>query len=170
MKKSNTGKKPYNRCLICEYLGNGCDGPRTSSMSLERWSEWLQDVKKIREYTNAEIAEMADVSITTVTRVMSGNLEKDIMRSTAAAIENATIGSTGQYPCYLAFLETIPDESKTIQQTQAEMAELRKNIEHLHISYQAEMATIREEAQRKIDYLKEENERLHKIIDRLMSK
>lgn len=159
IKKSTSGKKPYNRCLNCEHLGNGCDGPRTSSMSLERWCEWLRDVKRIREMTNVEIAEASGVSVTTVERVMSGNLEKDIMRSTSTAIENATIGSNGQFPCYLAFFDEMPDEKKTVKELQAELEQLRANIGRTHEFQERVINGVREDAEKRLAEMREKYEK-----------
>jgi len=151
--------KPYNRCLSCEYLGNGCDGPRTSSMSLERWCEWLRDVKDIQKLTNEQIAEIANVSIATVNRVMAGSVAKDIMRSTSAAIENATIGSNGQYPCYLAFLDEMPEETRTVKELQEELAQLRANIGRAHDFQEKVINSVREDADKRIEELKDKYEK-----------
>ena len=158
LRKKNMDK-PYNRCLHCEYFGNGCDGPRTSSMSLERWCEWLRDVKDIQKLTNAQIAEAANVSVATVDRVMSGSLAKDIMRSTSTAIENATIGSNGQYPCYLAFLDEMPEETRTVKKLQEELAQLRANIGRAHDFQEKVINNVREDAEKRIEELKDKYEK-----------
>ena len=52
----------------------------------------------------------------------------------------------------------------------AEIAQLHKDIEILNQSYQKELETVRNEAKLKIDYLRAENEKKDRIIDRLLDK
>lgn len=158
VKRKNMEKKPYDKCLACDYFGNGCDGPRTSSMPLERWCEWLREVKHMRGLTNATIAEIAGLSVTTVERVMAGNLDKDILRYTATAIENATIGSNGQYPCYLAFLDDMPDDTKTVSKLQAELEQLRANIGRTHEFQEKVLNSVREDAEKRHSEMKDKYE------------
>lgn len=188
-RKTEFGEKPYNRCLTCHHRSIRCDGPRTSAMTLARWCEFMLDMKEARGLTNAYIAEKSEVSIKTVERLMALNSEQDIMRETARRIENAVIGSSNQYPCYLAYEE---QHSGSDQQLSAALRDLEKALsdnngyraalDNIHASYNMEMQTIREEAQKKIDYLikhieelrKEteylriENDRKAKIIDKYL--
>lgn len=53
--------------------------------------------------SNAYIAKEADVSIKTIERIMSINIEQDIMRATARRIEQAVIGPVGEHTCYLDY-------------------------------------------------------------------
>jgi len=191
MKKKNAfAEKPYNRCLSCQHRKVRCDGPRTSGLELARWCEYMRDMKEINGLTNAEIAEIADVSPKTVERLMALNADKDIYRDTARRIENAIIGSTSTYPCYLAFEdEHRPDEKMNDAMRELERAlgdnnEYKKVLDDIHVSYKAEMATIREEAQKKIDFLLDqvaklradndnlwaENNRKSKVIDTFLAK
>lgn len=99
--------KPYNRCIDCIYIGVRCDGPNFLAMDIARLSEWARLRKdflhrKDPKWTNEYIAKLADVSYTTVSRFMVGDLD-DIKFSTAAAIIHVLINGTwGQYPCALA--------------------------------------------------------------------
>ena len=139
-------------------------------MTLERWREFMRDMKDVEELTFAEISRRSGLPAKTIEKKLApGGDGQDIMRETARLIEGAIIGSSNQYPCYIAFLDNVPDHSKTVMSTEAEMAELRHNIELIHNSYNEELKRVREEAQKKVDHLVKENERLHKIIDRLMS-
>lgn len=182
--KTDYSSKPYNRCLSCDHRKVRCDGPRTAAMTLTRWCEYMRDMKKVNGLTNAYIAEESGVSIKTIERIMAQSSDQDIMRETARRIENAIIGSSNRFPCILAFEESVPDNT---QQLSTALAELEKALEdnkdyraaldNIHASYDAEMKTIREEAQRKIDYLmeeiaflREENLRKGKLIDKYMEK
>lgn len=189
-RKNDFSEKPYNRCLSCPHRKVRCDGPRTSGLELARWCEYMRDMKEVNGLTNAEIAEEADVSVKTVERLMALNTDQDIMRDTARRIENAIIGSTSTYPCYLAFEEEHrPDEKMTdamreLERALADNQDYRAALDNIHTSYKAEMETIRAEAQKKIDFLLEqvaqlradnnnlwaENNRKSKVIDTFLAK
>jgi len=190
-RKSNFGEKPYNRCLSCPHRKVRCDGPRTAGLELARWCEYMRDMKEVNGLTNAEIAAQADVSIKTVEWVMSLKCDHDIQRDTARRIENVIIGSTSKYPCYLAFEEeNLPDAQKMndamreLERVLDDNKDYRAALDNIHTSYNAEMETIRAEAQKKIDFLLDqvaqlrtdnnnlwaENNRKSKVIDTFLSK
>lgn len=189
-KQKNYAEKPYNRCLSCRHREvHRCDGPRTSAMKLARWCEFMRDMKEVNGLTNQDIADKSGVSLKTIERLMALNCTQDIMRETARLIENAIIGSSNQYPCYLAFEETQPqpaendqlnDAMRELERALADNADYRAALDNIHASYRAEMQLIREDAQRKIDFLMEqldwikqkndnlweENNRKAKLVDR----
>lgn len=189
-RKTDFSEKPYNRCLSCPHRKVRCDGPRTSSLELPRWCEYMRDMKEINGLTNAEIAEKADVSIKTVEWVMSLKCDHDIQRDTARRIENAIVGSSSTYPCYLAFEEEHRPDEKMIdamhelERVLADNEDYRAALDNIHTSYKAEMETIRAEAQKNIDFLLDqvaqlrtdnnnlwaENNRKSKVIDTFLSK
>ena len=191
-KQKDFADKPYNRCLACHHReGKRCDGPRTSAMELPRWCEFMRDMKEANKLTNAYISEKSGVSIKTIERLMALNSEQDIMRETARRIEDAIIGSSNQYPCYLAFEETLPDNSqkltdatRELERALADNKDYRAALDNIHASYNAEMQLIRDEAQKKIDFLlgelqkaqtdaehwRYENDRKGRLIDTYMEK
>jgi len=190
--KNDFAEKPYNRCLACHHRSEKrCDGPRTSAMKLDRWCEFIRDMKEANGLTNAYVATKSGVSIKTIERIMAQNASQDIMRETARLIEDAVIGSSNQYPCYLAYEESAPDNTQqlAVAMTELERAladnkDYRVALDNIHASYNAEMQTIRDDAKRKIDFLLDEIERLRsdvshwraendrkgKLIDRYMEK
>lgn len=160
--------KPYNRCLQCHLrIEKKCDGARTSAMKLDRWCEFMRDMKTVNGLTNVEIAEKSGVSLKTIEKLMAQNCTQDIMRETARLIEEAVLGSGNQYPCYLAFEETHSAEA-------AAKSDASKT----------ECQAIRDEAQRKIDYLMQqldyyrrenenlwaENNRKSRLVDMLLER
>ena len=191
-RRTPLGEKPYNKCLPCQHrIEKRCDGPRTSAMPLERWCEFMRDMKEANDLTNADVAERSGVSIKTIERIMAQNCEQDIRRETARLIEDAIIGSSNQYPCYLAFEETVPQASEKLDDALRELEralndneDYRKALDNIHDSYKAEMQTIRDEAQAKIsylrglidrlqrdnDYLWAENNRKSKVVDMFLAK
>lgn len=174
-KQTSMTEKPYNKCLGCQHRKEGrCDGPRTSAMKLDRWCEFMRDMKKANNLTNQDVAGRSGVSVKTIERLMALNVDKDIMRETARLIEDAIIGSSNQYPCYLAFEETVPQDSEKLKDALRELERVlgdnedyRKALDGIHASYNSEMQKIRDEAQRKIDFLREQLDRAEKDNDRL---
>lgn len=190
-KKNEFAEKPYNRCLSCPHRKVRCDGPRTAGLTLDRWCEYMRDMKEVNDLTNAQIAEISGISIKTIERLMAGNPSNDIMRDTARLIENAIIGSTSKYPCFLAFEEeNRPDEQKfndamrELERALDDNMQYRVALDNIHASYKAEMEMIREEAQKKIDFLLnlvaslradndnlwKENNRKSQVVDMFLSK
>lgn len=190
-KRTDISEKPYNRCLSCPHLKTRCDGPRTSAMKLERWCEFIRDMKELFGLTNAEIAEKADISVKTFERLMAINCDQDIRRDTARRIEDAIIGSSNHYPCYLAFEESMPNDTeklnealKDLERALADNNDYREALDRIHASYNAEMEKIRAEAQKKIDFLLDqvaqlredntnlwaENNRKSKVVDMFLAK
>ena len=162
--------KAYNKCLICEYLGDGCDGPNIISMSLQRWCEWCKELKRIRKYTNSYIAEKSGVSLATIEKIMAGTVPKDIRWTTASAVNEALVGSAGQWPCTASLETGAPEVFRDLERKTVENESLRQMLERIHASYQDELDIIRKEAQEKVDYLKLENERKDKIINKLLER
>ena len=183
-----TTEKPYNRCLTCEFRKQKrCDGPRTSAMSFPRWCEFMRLMKDANHLTNAQIAERSDVSIKTIERIMAGKLDQDIYRDTARRIENAVIGSSNQYPCYLSYEEQHPrndirlsEALRDLERAIADNNDYRKALDGIHASYQQIRAEDRdkiaylraqvERLQRENDNLWAENNRKSKLVDRLLEK
>lgn len=171
----NYADKPYNRCLACSHRSEKrCDGPRSSAMTLHRWCEFMRDMKEANGLTNSYISEKSGVSLKTIERLMALNSDQDIMRETARRIEDAIIGSSNQYPCYLAFEENVPQDSKVLNDALRDLEralednkDYRKALDNIHDSYKAEMQTIRDEAQEKISYLRTQIDRLQRNNDYL---
>lgn len=161
-RKNDYSVKPYNRCLSCPHRKVRCDGPRTSGLALERWWEYMRDLKALNGLTNAYIAEAAELSVKTVEKVLGPTPpESDIMRDTARRIENAIIGATSQYPCYLAFEEENMPDAQKLNAAQLELKrmlednqEYRVALENIHSSYKAEMDAIRTAYQNEIDTIR----------------
>jgi hypothetical protein len=168
-KKTDFSTKPYIRCLSCPHRKLRCDGPRTSAMDLARWCEFMRDMKEANGLTNAYIDEKSGVSIKTIERLMAQNCEQDILRETARRIEDAIIGSSNQYPCILAFEEQAPettqklnDALRDLERALVDNNDYRAMMDKIHESYNAEMQIIRDDAQRKIEFLRAEIEALRK--------
>ena len=176
--------EPYKACLDCSHrAATRCKGPRTSNMTLLEWCKFIRAIKEAAGYTNTEVAEGADVSLSTVESIMSLNRDKDIMRDTARRIENFVLGVGTGYPCYLAFEENVPDVSQRVSNA---MRDLERELDEKHLaaldnlrnSHSAEMlaiktaneaekAAIKLEDDAKVQYLREQIDRLQRENDNL---
>ncbi len=101
--RSDPSTKPYYKCLSCARFRKVCGGIPTREMDLKNWCEYMRDVKEIAHLTNAYIAEKADVSSSTIERIMAINIEKDILRAAARRIELVVIGPVGKHICELDY-------------------------------------------------------------------
>ena len=185
MKKTVTfTDEPYVACLECSHRRAGrCNGPRTSTMSLLEWCKFMRAVKEADGLTNKEIEARSKVSLKTIEHILAMNCDRDIMRDTAARIENAIIGSSTSYPCYLAFEENLPEVSQRVSNA---LRDLERDLDEKHIaaldelhnSHAAEMLALKvahtaelnakqEENDTKIQYLREQIARLQRDNDNL---
>jgi hypothetical protein len=190
-KQTDITEKSYNRCLSCPHRTVRCNGPRTSDLPLDRWCEYMRDMKQVNKLTNAYISEKSGVSLKTIERIMALNSEQDIMRDTARRLESVIIGSERAYPCYLAFQEEnmpgdqqLNDVRQELEHALVENLGYKTVLENIHDSYKSELETVRAEAQEKIDYLKDlvaklradndnlwkENIRKSKIVDMFLER
>ncbi len=176
--------EPYKACLDCSHrAATRCKGPRTSNMTLLEWCKFIRAIKEKAGYTNAEVAEGADVSLSTVESIMSLSRDKDIMRDTARRIENFVLGVGTGYPCYLAFEENIPDTSQRMNNA---MMDLERQLDEKHLAaldnlrnshaaeilaiktaHEAELAAVKAEAATKVQYLLNHLERIEQEHDNL---
>lgn len=178
---------PYYACLDCSHRKAGrCNGPRTSKMTLLEWCKFMRAMKEANGLTNKEIEKKSKISQKTIEKIMALNTEQDIMRDTARKLENAIIGDSTQYPCYLAFEENVPEMSPRLSEAIRELERTlansdedhRKAIDNIHASHTAEvqaikakhiqeMQAVKDEDAVKIQYLQTLVERLQRENDNL---
>ena len=148
-------EKPYNICISCSKLGQSCDGPNFLAMSVERWCEWCHLRRDHLKWKNQNIADKANVSKVSIDRIMTGDV-KDLRITTMQAVTKALVnGSWGQSPCVLVTeteKEIYVDNPVIIAQCQ----HLQNTLDTLSVEYKEEVVAIRAEAQRKIDFLREQ--------------
>ena len=148
-------EKPYNICISCPKLGQTCDGPNFLAMSVERWCEWCHLRKDFLGWKNSYIADKAGVSKMSVDRIMAGDV-KDLRITTMQAVTRALVNGTwGQSPCVLVTeteKEIYVDNPVIVAQCQ----HLQNSLDKLSEDYRAELAYIREEAQNKINFLRDQ--------------
>lgn len=165
-------EKPYNICVSCSKLGQSCDGPNFLAMTVERWCEWCKLRRDHLRWKNQTIADKAGVSKVSIDRIMAGDV-KDLRITTMQAVSKALVnGVWGQSPCVLVTeseKEIYADNPVIVAQCQ----QIQITLDALSEEYKTEVAGIREEAQKKIDFLREQVrikdkhiELLHSIIER----
>ena len=148
-------EKPYNICISCPKIGQTCDGPNFLAMSVERWCEWCHLRRDHLKWKNQTIADKAGVSKISVDRIMSGDA-KDLRITTMQAVTRALVnGVWGQSPCVLVTeteKEIYVDNPVIVAQCQ----HLQNTLDTLSVEYKTELASVRAEAQKKIDFLRDQ--------------
>lgn len=148
-------EKPYNICISCPRIGHTCDGPNFLAMTVERWCEWCRLRRDFLNWKNATIAEKSGLSKISIDRIMAGDV-KDLRITTMQAVSRALVnGVWGQSPCVLVTeseKEIYVDNPAIVAQCQ----HLQNTIDHLSVEYKEELSAVREEAQRKITFLRDQ--------------
>ena len=170
---------PFDECIACPYLRNGCSGPRTSAMEYPRWIVWIKAVMERFGIKNRHIAEGTPLSKSTVDDILAGR-RKDMTRSACCYIENFVLGD-GKWPCARTIkdgsdvvYEDRPETLEALRIAQEDGRELREALEDIHDSYEKELEKVRADGeknssrlQRMIDHLIEQLGSLRKITDHL---
>lgn len=148
-------EKPYNICISCAKLGQSCDGPNFLAMTIERWCEWCRLRRDHLKWKNQTIADNARLSKVSIDRIMSGDV-KDLRITTMQAVTKALVnGAWGHSPCVLVTeteKEIYVDNPVIIAQCQ----HLQNTLDTLSAEYKTELAAIREEDRKKIEFLREQ--------------
>ena len=166
--------KPYYKCLVCSHFSEKRCGIPLSRLPLEDWCVCIRVVKDAKHLTNAYVAEKADVSIKTIEKIVALNCDQDIRRDTARRIEDAVFGEPCDIVCYLEIANSVPEASEKLNTAMIDLEralsdneDIRKAMDNVQISHAAEMQAIRDDDQKKIDYLREQNLRLQRDNDNL---
>ena len=148
-------EKPYNICISCPKIGQTCDGPNFLAMSVERFCEWCKLRRDYLGWKNQIVADKAGVSKISVDRIMAGD-SKDLRISTMQAVAKALVnGVWGHSPCVLVTeTENRIDVDNPVIVAQCQ--QIQNTLDALSVQYSEEVAAIRAEAQRKIDFLREQ--------------
>lgn len=145
-------EKPYNICISCPKLGQTCDGPNFLAMTIERWCEWCHLRRDHLKWKNQTIADKAGVSKISIDRIMAGDV-KDLRITTMQAVTKALVnGVWGHAPCVLV----AEDEKQRYVDNPVIVAQcqhLQRTLDTLTEEYRQEMAEVRADAQKKIDFL-----------------
>ena len=161
-------EKPYNICISCPKIGQTCDGPNFLAMTVERWCEWCHLRRDFLNWKNQTIAEKSGISKISIDRIMAGDV-KDLRITTMQAVTRALVnGVWGQSPCVLV-TETEKEIHVDNPVIVAQCQHLQNTLDTLTEDYKKDLAFIREEAQKKIDFLREQVAIKDRHIDLLHS-
>lgn len=174
-KTLNLADKPYYKCLTCLYRTEKQCGPRTSSMTLLNWCEYMRALKEANKLTNIFVSEKSGVSIKTIEKIMALNCDQDIMRDTARRIEEAIMGgASDQFFCYLDFEQGVPEASEKLNTALLDLEralhdneDYRNAMDNVQITHAAELQAVRDEDNAKIADLRSQLERLQRDNDNL---
>ena len=166
--------KPYYKCLVCSHFSEKRCGIPLSRLPLEDWCICIRVVKEAKHLTNDYVARTADVSKKTIEKIVALNCDQDIRRDTARRIEDVVFGEPCDIVCYLEIANSVPEASERLNTAMIDLEralsdneDIRKAMDNVQITHAAEMQAIRDEEQKKIDYLREQNLRLQRDNDNL---
>lgn len=162
-----TADKPFNKCFECRSFRNGCSGPNLSVMGIARVCEFLQLARIFLDYSYQEVADGTGLSLATVKRTLMGKVS-DPSFFTISAISMFLLGDpNGKYPCAIPNMLSNHDNDIKLNNALIDLEramndnkDYRQALDNIHASYNAEMQMIRDDAQKKIDFLLAEVERL----------
>lgn len=161
-------EKPHNICVSCPKIGQTCDGPNFLAMPLERFCEWCKLRRDFLGWKNQLVADKANVSKISVDRIMAGDV-KDLRITTMQAVAKALVnGVWGHAPCVLVTeteKEIYVDNPVIVAQCQ----NLQNTLDTLSAEYKAEIAAVREDDRKKIDFLMKQIEIKDKQIEWMYS-
>lgn len=153
---------PFDNCLECSFLGNGCSGPRTTAMTHDRYVEWLKSLKKLRRATAQVIADNTGLAKTTVDDIFGGR-RKDIGRTTAGMIEDYLIGGAAKWPCAMdlnkgkeVVYEDRPETLDALKARTEQVDNLRRNYDDLKKSVDYELERVRGEYEDDIKFYRDQ--------------
>lgn len=124
-----TKEKPFNKCLNCEYLGNGCSGPNLNAMSVERACEFLQIRRVQLGYSYQKTADLSFLSLVTVKRILTGKIKDPSFLSMQALTFALITDPKDKYPCAMEhYTEEAKEAVAACHTAQAELALKEKEL------------------------------------------
>lgn len=164
--KNDFSTGPFDECLDCPNLGNGCSGPRTTTMIHERYLVWMKALKKKRNLTNQQIADGCLLSKATVDDFFAGR-RKDIGRTTAGLMEDyliyGDIAEDSKWPCARkldadknVIYEDRPETLEALRLRNEQIDAQRRNYEDLKRSLDTELERVRTEYDDDVKFYREQ--------------
>ena len=143
-------------------------------MGVSRACEFLQLARVFLGYSYQNVADATELSLTTVKRILTGKVS-DPSYYTLKVLSDFLLGDpNGKYPCAIPNIiagsdndAKLNDALRELERALNDNKDYRAALDNIHTSYNAEMQTIRLEAQEKIDYLKKQVEKLQQQNDYL---
>ena len=147
--KEGLKKSPYNKCIICDKLGEECDGPNFLCMDIHSLCVWCRLRRDYIGVTNEWIEEHAEVSKNTVVRIMTGKSQDgkplDFMFTSIQRVAKVLAGgSFGQHPCPSS------DRNEDALEWKAECKRLNSVIERKEKEHAETVERLQKESERKM--------------------
>lgn len=162
---------PFGECIECEYLCNGCSGPRTSAMDLDTWLLWIKKCMKRFGISHRALAEGTPLSKSTVDDILAGR-RKDISRETGLIIENFVLGAD-KWSCAKRLADgkdiVYEDRPETLEALRVAREQLREKEDTLarhRVAYESEV----QEYKDLVIHMRTQIDRKDDYIDRLAKK
>lgn len=163
----------FEKCINCDRLGQDCM-PNLMQLSFTDLLKWVEKRQRHLNWTNQKLADQSTIPLGTVNRIKSGDYD-DCRYYTIRRILVALIGGVAdEFPCKekmeqnLQRIDALEHQAALAMSIEKENNELKERLAQLEAKHRQEISMIREESQKKIDYLRIENDRKAKIIDKFL--
>lgn len=179
----------FDKCINCERIGNDCV-PNLMLLPFADLLVWWDKKQKALGWTNQRLADESTIPHGTIARIKSGDYS-DCRYYTIRKILVALIGGIdGEFPCKekleheLQRMETLDKQAANAVALERENAEMKERLAHIDAMHRQDIQAIRDESKEKteqllmqinrlrqeIDYLRLENDRKARIIDKFLDK
>lgn len=161
----------FEKCIKCNRLGESCV-PNLMILPFSDLIQWWDKRQKYLGWTNQVLADKSKVPVGTINRIKAGDYQ-DCKYSTIRNILITLIGgTTDEFSC----TEQVEKELKHLEQLQQQtekLASLEKEMSILRENDQKSINNLLEQVDRlrgEIDYLRLENDRKARIIDKFLER
>lgn len=149
----------FEKCVKCAHLGKDCT-PYLFSLPLDKLWTWYKHRKNYLGWSNADLAEKANVPKGTIDAKLSGRCS-DVTYTTVQAILSALIGSGKHSDCP----SFEPDHAAELEQLEDANKKMMDFVMQNEAQHNKEIATTRSEWKNKTEYLKDLiRDQKHEII------
>lgn len=163
----------FEKCINCERLGQDCM-PNLMQLSFADLLKWIDKRQHHLNWTNQKLADESTIPLGTITRIKTGDYD-DCRYYTIRKILVSLIGGVAdEFPCKekmeqeLQHMEALEKQAALAVVLEKENRELREQLSKIEAKHSQDIITIQEEEQRKIDFLRVENDRKARIIDKFL--
>ena len=159
----------FEKCIKCNRIGESCV-PNLMLLPFSELIQWWDKRQKHLGWTNKTLEEKSKVPLGTITRIKGGDY-MDCKYSTIKSILIALIGgTTDEFSCTeqvekeLKHLEQLQQQTEKLSSLEKEMGILRENDQKTIDNLLEQVERLRKE----VDYLRIENDRKARIIDKFL--
>lgn len=130
----------------------------------ERLARWCDEKRKAKDrlgYSNDDVSEKTGVSLSTIGRIMAGNMDKDIRWSTVIALDSL-LPSPGKGAPGIP-----PDVAQMIKAFEAEAAQIREDAAREIALYKEKIAALEMQAVEMKTLITTRGDVIKKLIDKI---